>query len=531
MNRIGTHTLCLLAGSWLGCGNEAQLESSESAPVSPALVSDTDAPGAGDDGDVSPEIALPRPDNAQPTGGQSGTDSGDILDGCIGVVPVPLASDAVQAGERVRWRMANALRRHVLTGSFLGEQVTLEIELTQSGAPMHQLGGGCDVVEVPVRMSLKTVPVTGSDVLSVEGREGLLTLRWNWGYAEMHLQESDFSSSDRLRAALLGKNAPPAGPAEDVYIFGNVVMHFEFDPKALARDELTPSSTSLYYSGSIASLNGSFQEPYVSALPLAAPPLPECASAEATQSVVFERHEAALSQLVGAWALCNGGPYPGVQIFPEGTWQAILPGSEPRLGSGFEREGVVGFKDHLAYDEGGVGLPAQTQQLEFELSPAWSWATSEGSPAARGGVLDVSASGNTVASGLLVRLAPMIEPAVAPLFARGERAGAAGCSGTETEIEAPATSEGELRERLAGRWVGCSGFSGELYFDPEGNLRISSERYQDTTEPLIVEPRSDGSYGIATSSQALNVVFSAHPLKLQLTDVNEGQPLVFSAAP
>jgi hypothetical protein len=527
MNRTGSCALWLLAaGSWLGCSNEVERGSSESAPVSPDLVSSTEGPGADGDGDVSPEVALPGPGNAHPTGGQSGTDAGDGVSSCSRIVPMPLASDAVQAGERVSWRMRNTLRRHILTGSLLGEPVTLEVELEQSGVPMHRVNDICNVVEVPVRMSVMTVPATGSDVLSVERREGLLTLRQNHGYVEMRLQEADFSNPERLRAALLGQNARPA---EDVYIYGYVVVYFEF--AALARDELTPNSASLYYSGSLASFNGGFDEPFSPAPPPSAPPAAECASAEATQAVVFESQEAALSQLVGVWALCNGGPYPGVQIFPDGTWQAILPGSVPRLGSGFEREGVVTFKEHLEYGEGGARLPVQRPQLEFELSPAWSWTTSEGSSAARGGVLDVSASGNTVASGLLVRLATPIEPAVAPLFGRAERAGAAGCASTETEIEAPATSEGELLEKLRGRWVGCAGFSGELYFDGEGNLQIAGERYHDLTEHLLVQPRSDGSYGIATSTQALNVVFSAHPLKLQITDVNVGQPLVFSAAP
>ncbi len=533
MNRIGSRAFWLLAAiSWLGCGNEAELEPGESAPVPPGeIVSSTDAPGAGDDGDVIFDIARPTPDEAQPTGGQSGTDSGDIEDPCIPIAPMPLVSDAVQAGERVSWRMAKVLRRHVLTGSFLGEPVTLEIELEQSGAPRHQLYASCNVVEVPVRMSVKTVPVAGSDVLSVEGREAVLTLRWNWGSVDVNFEEPAFSNSERLRAALIAPYAPPGGPAEGVRIHGNVVLHFEFNPDALVRDDFTDESASVYFSGYGASFEGgNFSEPFTPALPPAAPPHSECASAEATQAVIFESHEAALSQLVGAWALCNGGPYPGVQIFPDATWQAILPGSELRLGSGFEREGVVGFKEHVEYDEGG-SLPVQTRELEFELSPAWSWVTSGGAPAARGGVLDVSASGNSVASGLLVRLAQTIEPAVAPLFGRATRSGAAGCTSTETELEAPATSEGELLERLRGRWVGCSGFSGELYFDAEGDLQISSERYEDITEHLVVEPRSDGSYGIATSSQALDVVFSAHPLKLQITDVNVGQPMVFSAAP
>lgn len=123
------------------------------------------------------------------------------------------------------------------------------------------------------------------------------------------------------------------------------------------------------------------------------------------------------------------------------------------------------------------------------------------------------------------------QPAAVPGSSSAGRAGAEGCTSTEAQIEAPATSEAELRERLSGRRVGCSGFSGELLFDAEGNLQISSERYQDVREPLKVELQSDGSYAIATSSQTLNVVFAGQPLKLQLTDVADGRPMVFSAMP
>lgn len=293
--------------------------------------------------------------------------------------PVPLESDAVQGGMPVSWRMAQTLRRHILTGSFLGEPVLLEIDLEQSGAPTRR--PDCSLVEVPVRMSVKTVPTTSGDVLSVEGRETVLSLYERWGDAGILLQEPDFSNSERLRVALLRQRTP----AEDVYISGHVVLDFELD--ALVRTDLTSGSGRLYLSGYTGPIEGfNFEERY-SPVPLPSPPLPpECDSAEPTQDGGFES-------------------------------------------------------------------------------------------------------------------------------------------------QAPATSERELRDRLAGRWVGCSGFSGELYFDPEGNLQISSEGRPTMTERLVVELRGDGSYGITAGWQALNVVFSVHPRKLQLTDVDVGQPMVFSAVP
>jgi hypothetical protein len=270
MNRTASHAFWLLAAvTGLGCGDEGAVRSDERAPVSPDLISNAEAPVSGDVGDVSPEVALPEPDAPQPTGGQSGTDSEGGGDPCVGVVPMPLASDAVQGGELVSGRIARASRRHALTGSLLGEPVTLELELEPGdGVPMHQLYGACDEVQVPVRMSATTVPANGNDVLHVEAREGLLMLRPTWGYGEMKLEEADFSNSGRLRGALLG--SIPAGTA-DVYVQGNVVVYFEFDVQPPAGDELAPHFASLYYSASFGSLNGSFEERYSPAPPPSTP--------------------------------------------------------------------------------------------------------------------------------------------------------------------------------------------------------------------------------------------------------------------
>lgn len=547
MNRIATPVFCLLAAiSGAGCG-EGTPAALPASPGAPAPLPGPEAPSRGDDDDSSLEIGpeAPGSDEPEPTGGQSGTDS-DNLELVFCPDPVPLAADRLQAGVQMSWLIDNAMGRpYVFRGSFLDEPATMEVRMEQSGPAREVHGPGyngfgvlvwdCDSVDVPVRVSMSIV-LAGGDTLTFEGRDDLLTFQPSSGRVILQLRMTDFSNPARLVAALRERYIPPYGPSEcflsSECLFGMVDLQFTYDTAPVARHELVEGSAELEVDAIRESFISDALWRRVSASPADSLPV-ECAAAEPTQPVSFQNPEAASRLLVGAWALCNQGPYPGVQVFPDGTWQAIMPGDERRLASGFGREGKVTLEEVFEYDSEGNLVRANPPQVQFQLSPEWQWNAPSDWWASQGAVLDASASGNTLGSGLLVRIDPVAVPAAAPLFASGERAGAAGCASAETEIEPAATSEQELRDRLAGRWVGCTGFSGELHFDPEGNLQISrSESYGGGTEPVTLIERSDGGYVLATASQSWVVRSSLRPLKLWLHSGEFGaEAVVLSAVP
>lgn len=121
--------------------------------------------------------------------------------------------------------------------------------------------------------------------------------------------------------------------------------------------------------------------------------------------------------------------------------------------------------------------------------------------------LQVSASGNTIGAGQLVRMTQPVAAWEPPPFAVGERAGLDGCASSEADLMTLG-SDSELRAALQGRWVGCEGFAGELTFDAAGELTfLPSPSHVGTTASYetLVSSSNDAVFSFSEGARAFSV--------------------------
>jgi hypothetical protein len=451
----------------------------------------------------------------------------------------------------VSWLIDGAMRRYRLQGTWLGAPATLDVELALGGTPElssgpqttssgNPTGSLCEDLRVPVQVSLSVVR-EGAGAMLVAERGSSLRLGFGQGTVRLGLLPEDVLTPESFTVLEL-----PTSP----FNFGTANLELVFATEPLAAHDLVLSRAL------IQSVEGNTE--FLRPVPLP-PPLPDaCSRAEPTEPVSFLDADpdadaaAAAQRAVGRWALCDANPLAGADTRPRGivgveirtdrSWQAILPGSEPEFGSGFEREGVItmgrGENERLIYlaELGYPGIWNDEHRWQLQL-----------------GALDSSVSGNTLFAGMLVRLDVPVAPAVPPPFVRGERAGLAGCTGPETELEGFANPEAELEavanpaellSALEGRWVGCSRFSGEVRFDSDGGVEVMpSESYVGHTGlfggRVIGSAAQFGLVGPGMTSWIL--VRSLRPLKLWMypayrvymdhADPLGPEPMVFSAVP
>jgi hypothetical protein len=428
---------CWLASASLLCA--CQSGSSVTEPSSPEPAKEPSV--AADDAVDGPSQAIDTPArDTQPEvlGGQSGTDAIDSTWICTYTIPFDpsLEWDGVLATELIE----QALGVHAIEGRLDGVRMTGEVEIVATGVPSYSPEWPestdpqrvCEFVEVPVDVRTTLVPVTTGAPLEMRSTSAYLFARpanavW-----------------ERAPAVNVGANY------EDLGLSSPPASYVAFT--RVGEDLILAGVSFSDHGGFLASPPATWHTPFPEVLET-------CKRAEPTEVAALANAADVDAVLSGRWALCDHEEpfsFAGVEIVDGESWRAILPGAPLRLASGFDREGrvrTIVSGDHVA---------AVLEPLALNHMLA-------------GELLRMSASGNTLELGpaQLVRLTADVLPAPVPAFAPGERAGVAGCDSTETGLE-PFRDQSEFLSSLTGSWVACSGFSGSMHFDGNGQLELRS---------------------------------------------------------
>jgi hypothetical protein len=456
----------------------------------------TGGPRSADEGHApSSEGAPPAPsgiDATQPEGSPPGTDTtgDDASTGC----PEPIWFDEglLWRGIRVRPLIDSAAGQQTFRGDLAGEPATLVLDVTLAEANEH-VGEPdfatdtitvCGVVKVPVQLA---VTITPDD-------PGRAALSLTPSDAHLYVEDDGVGWLDFSFAPV--SPAPSELPSPSS--LARVGYSYPTDPFA------THALTALSIEASLPERMG----PFYASRPERAQrqPPPDCLTApEAVGRTAFASVEEASAAVVGRWAICtydpSGPDFAGVEIFPDGTWSAIVDDGGLQHRAGFEREGVARIV--------GASAPGGPYELQLsEQNAVWgAWATE----------IEFSASGAGFGGldfHLFSRLDRPVAPLAPPAFARGQRAGRAACASSEGGLEPFAGSESELQGNLEGSWVGCTGYLGQIHFDG-GNVEFSeTPTHAAHTEAYEVVETHGTSATLRVQGEPWQVVRSTSPVKL-----------------